>query len=56
MAHQATVGILTLGWQSRFNRDNWLEKIQDFPRKNVCPLGVFPHPAQLWRRRLTKER
>jgi hypothetical protein len=38
MAHQAAGGGLALGGQSRFIRDNWLEKIQDFPRKNVSSM------------------
>ena len=42
MAHQADGSGLAQGNQSRFIRDNWLEKIQDFPRKNAASVKVHP--------------
>src|SRR5690606_23018574 len=50
MAHQAAGSGLALGSQSRFNRDNWLEKNQDFPRKNVFTVMV----AALLHRRMNQ--
>jgi hypothetical protein len=55
MAHQAAGGGLALGGQSRFIRDNWLEKIQDFPRKNAAAVKATAAGAGFFPCRLKKK-